>query len=249
MKKFTNKSKSGFTLLEVLLAVAILVMASTMIMKGFITVMIIANNNGRYAKSGEDNYRRAMSETIARFATAANQQTDVMDTLGSNSTSLTMTAAFDPSHTPEGMTADALNLTVDVSAYADTTAPVFSSTGDNGEYSINGEAIEASTIVNNRFAFFYDYGAYVNSTCGSHPDCIIRWGYTIQDAVPDGHSGSCIANPNGNGYLVYGWYCFNREHVIHSESGDVPDTCRTTPYAYGVIPTGATLPEESESGT
>lgn len=254
MKKLKFKSKTGFTLLEVLLAVAILVMASTMIMKGFITVMIIANNNGRYAKSGEDNYRRAMSETIARFATADDQQTGVLDELGSNSRNVVMTAAFDGSHTPYGMTPEQLNLTVDVSLYADTSAPVFSSTGDNGEYVVAGDssALESSTVVNNRFAFFYDYSEYIDATCTSADhknDCIVRWGYTVVDAIPDGHDASCIANPNGDGYLLYGWYCFNSNHVEGEGESAGPAACRTTPLAYGLVPPNATVPEGEGEGS
>ena len=59
MKRICNRSKIGFTLLEVLLATAILVIGSTMIMKGFISVMVFARNNRNYAKSAARNSQSA----------------------------------------------------------------------------------------------------------------------------------------------------------------------------------------------
>ena len=77
MKKLRGKSKSGFTLLEVLLATVILVIASTMIMQGFIAVMVLGANNRSFAKSGDYNYRLAINQALVGHATASNQIADI----------------------------------------------------------------------------------------------------------------------------------------------------------------------------
>lgn len=56
MKKFTKiKSKKGFTLLETLLATAILVIIGSMLMEGFITAMGYSYNSSVYARSASYN--------------------------------------------------------------------------------------------------------------------------------------------------------------------------------------------------
>ena len=167
MKKIRTKSKSGFTLLEVLLAVVILVIASTMIMKGFIAVMIFGRNDRNYAKSGEDNYRRAMNETIIHYATAVNQETDVIAPLTGGVHS-TLAASFDDlNHVPTGITANQMNLTVDVSVYTDPNVNITTNVG--------GDDLDALTSTNNRYAFFYDFGDFIGPT--TMDDHIYRWGY------------------------------------------------------------------------
>ena len=49
-------NKKGFTLLEVMLAVAIMAIASTMIMVGFLTTMTYSRNTTLYARVGSANY-------------------------------------------------------------------------------------------------------------------------------------------------------------------------------------------------
>ena len=57
-----NFSKKGFSLLEVMLAVAIMATASSMIMYGFLTSMNYANNSSIYARvaaaNTKENYDR-----------------------------------------------------------------------------------------------------------------------------------------------------------------------------------------------
>ena len=230
MKKIVNKSKSGFTLLEVLLAVVILVIASTMIMKGFIAVMIFGRNDRNYAKSGEYNYRRAMNETIIHYATAGNQQTDVIDAL-QGGVSSTLTADFtDSNHVPSHVEEDDLDLVVDVSLYTDPTS------GFTG--SVGGDAIDASTVTTNRYAFFYDYADYLGSAAMSDGH-IYRYGYmfltTAQyNALTDATEKAKyrqVLGPDGTpqGYGLYGFYCFNSTHVHVSGGATVPDDCRTHP--------------------
>ena len=248
MRKLRNQNKSGFTLLEVMLAVAILAIASTMIMKGFISVMIISNNNNRFSKSGEDNYRRAMHDTLIRYATAGDQQSDVIDVLGSNSTSVTLEAHFNGSYVPNNIEEEQLALCVDVSAYVDESAPLFNE-ADRNAYTVAGdsEALDSSTVVNNRFAFFYDFGQYLSGIGAGSGGHIYRWGYVVSSDMPEGHENSCIENPAGDGYLVYGWYCFNKTHTRTVAGNEVPDVCRCSPLAYGVVSSSSTPSSEDET--
>ena len=59
-----KKNKKGFTLLEVLLAVAIMLIASTMILQGFISTLVYSANTALYAKSGAKNTEK-MYDTVA----------------------------------------------------------------------------------------------------------------------------------------------------------------------------------------
>ncbi len=56
MKKFNKNTKKGFTLLEVMLAVAIMAFASTMIMEGFIATMNCSRNSTIYSRVGSTHY-------------------------------------------------------------------------------------------------------------------------------------------------------------------------------------------------
>jgi len=211
MKRVKKASKFGFTLLEVLLATVIMVMASTMIMKGFIAVMILANNNARFSKSGEDNYRLAMSETLSQNATSKSQQ-DVITRLSNGEyTELTSTHP------------DVPNIVVQVSTYSDPTAPVFNDVSSH-VYQIDSDAIDATTSVNNRFAFFYDFGDYLHvDPAAGH---ILRWGYIFSETPTTDCTTPIYIDYDGDGlvgaledeeqrevelvgYGNYGWYCFN----------------------------------------
>lgn len=228
MKKISSRSKTGFTLLEVLLAVVILVIASTMIMKGFIAVMVFGRNDRNYSSSGEVNYRRAMNETIIAHATAADQQTGVIDDL-SGDVSSTLTATFDVGHAPTGVTASDMNLVVDVSMYTNPDATFVQSVG--------GEELDSSTASVNRYAFFYDFADYIGPTnMGDH---IYRYGYMFATtaqynamSATDKAKYRPVYGVDGvtiNGYGMYGFYCFNASHVHTVGSDTVPDACRNTP--------------------
>lgn len=228
MKKVTRRSKTGFTLLEVLLATVIMVIASTMIMKGFISVMVIGRNSRAYAKSGEANYRLAMSQTLANNATASNQIDNIA--LLTDGDFGELSAEYLNGAAP-GVDLTNLNITIDITDYSDETAGL--------TYNIDGDDIDNSSVVNNRFAFFYDFGDYLgpNAVNGNH---VIRYGFIMSPARPSGSEASYL-NPldsffdhilyvdkNGNGltgnddptnarnefvaYVHYGWYCFNETH-------------------------------------
>lgn len=59
---FKHTSKRGFTLLEVMLATAIMTILSVMIMKGFLSTMNYAHNNNIYNKMGAKNYKSALNK-------------------------------------------------------------------------------------------------------------------------------------------------------------------------------------------
>jgi prepilin-type N-terminal cleavage/methylation domain-containing protein len=220
MKRLTSKSKSGFTLLEVLLATVIMVIASTMIMQGFIAVMVLGANNRKFAESGDYNYRMAMNQTLIGHATNPNQ-IDSIDSLTDGKSSK-ITATLAPGVTGSCSTSG-LNMVVDVSVYSDPGAAY--------TYTVAGDGIDTGTVANNRFAFFYDFGDYMH--CGD--DHIMRWGYTINPAdnyahitVQDETYNTPVYDDRGRlvAYGRYGWYCFNADH-------DAPgSTCsyRSAPY-------------------
>ena len=188
MKRIKGKSKSGFTLLEVVLATAIMAIASTMIMQGFITVMVLGANNRNMAKSGDNNYRMAMNQALIGHATAENQLDDLENGYVANKSS-TLDATFIAGGAGE---AEDLNLVVEVSAFSN----------PDSIYSYSGRAGEVdnfTSVADNRFAFFYDFGDYL----GSDSDCIIRYGFIIQN--------------NDVNDRVYGWYCFNEDHPVTGE--------------------------------
>ena len=234
MNRIGKKSKSGFTLLEVILAVVILVIASTMIMKGFIAVMIFGRNNRNYVRAGEYNYRRAMNESIIHNATSGNQQANVIVPLTGGVHS-TLSASFDNSgYVPSSVDADDVTLVVDVSAYVDPDAPVFSES--EGAYNMTGDTLDSSTSSTSRYAFFYDFGDYLGVP--SDTVHIYRWGYMFvpkKDYNPAVHTGYVpIYGPAGPGstpvgYGLYGYYCFNSECV--NEDG-TPSDCRCHPYVF-----------------
>ena len=62
-----KKTKKGFTLLETLLSVALLVIISTMLMNGFMSTMNYSHNTSVYWKSAGGNYAAAMSD-LAEYA-------------------------------------------------------------------------------------------------------------------------------------------------------------------------------------
>lgn len=58
--KICFKNKKGFTLLEVMLAVAILIIATSMILSGFLATFSYSNNTTVFAKLGASNYSKSV---------------------------------------------------------------------------------------------------------------------------------------------------------------------------------------------
>lgn len=58
----TKKSKKGFTLLEVMLSVAILVIGSTMMLNGFMSTMNYSHNTSVFSRTASTNYSTAIKK-------------------------------------------------------------------------------------------------------------------------------------------------------------------------------------------
>lgn len=241
MKKSYNSSKRGFTLLEVLLATVILVIASTMIMKGFISVMVFARNNRNYSKSGQLNASIAVNDTLSQYATASNQM-DTITALSNNGNKHAVSLNYDSTNYSGYVGAATLpTLYVDIQTFANPQTPVFNSASGN-TLNYDGQDIDSSTVSNNRFAFFYDFGDYIGVYSGDH---VYRWGYMFSQTMHDEFITPIYVDKNNNGlvgddepdtaqrarerigYGAYGWYCFNASHVDGSGN---PQSCRYTPY-------------------
>lgn len=77
--KCLKTNKKGFSLIEVMLAVAILLFASTMIMNGFMSTMKYSYSTSVYARSAADNYQEStekltslMSKNFGAYGVLAN---------------------------------------------------------------------------------------------------------------------------------------------------------------------------------
>lgn len=190
MKRISKcSSKAGFTLLEVLLATAILVITSSMIMRGFIAVMIFGRNNRLYSKYGAVNYRVAMSEVVTSGATNSNQNAYIV---GTADTQFLVLEASQTDTSHQSNTA-CPNLYVDVHSY---------STQDLGvNHVIDGAQVDTATVASNRIAFFYDFGDFCRVGLERDPHGndahVMRWGFTMDE----------------DGNKTYGWYCFNPDHT------------------------------------
>ena len=62
-----NFNKKGFSLLEVMLAVAIMAITSSMIMYGFMSSMNYANNSSIYARVAAKNEQRNYNQMAGMF--------------------------------------------------------------------------------------------------------------------------------------------------------------------------------------
>jgi len=75
MKKFTKiKTKKGFTLLETLLATAILVIVGSMLMEGFIAAMGYSYNSSVYARSASYNSQLCLTQLATWSMLAENKK-------------------------------------------------------------------------------------------------------------------------------------------------------------------------------
>lgn len=84
MKKFAKtNSRKGFTLVETLLAVFILIVVSTMLINGFITTMAYSYQTSVYSKSGASNYKACMN-TLSRWNHYENLGDDGREAAGQN---------------------------------------------------------------------------------------------------------------------------------------------------------------------
>ena len=88
-----KKNKKGFTLLEVILAVAIMLIASTMILQGFIATLVYSANTALYAKTGAGNSDKMYDVVVTKRG--KNKDTGNTSYDGMNSTVGTIKFTFD----------------------------------------------------------------------------------------------------------------------------------------------------------
>lgn len=195
MKRVSKKfSKTGFTLLEVMLATVILVIASTMIMKGFIAIIIFANNNKGFTQQAEKNYASAMNDYVIKYSTG-NQQDTIID-VASNGTSDSISVAV--ANASVALT----SLSVSTQAYTDQGGLT---DWDTNLYpsDVVGTPISSATLASNRYTFFYNFaGSHVCSYGLEHP---VRYGY-VYNTTREGN----VAGFN------FGFYCFEESCEGHT---------------------------------
>jgi len=172
-----NFSKKGFSLLEVMLAVAIMAVASSMIMYGFLTTMNYSNNSSIYARVAAANTNENYDRMAAIIA--------IVEPTGATGKYATLEDTSDGDRTisVEGVSGE-IDTTLDVRYYRyDGDTPGTNSSKfdiTNGAVSLDSSyaiAIENagtyadSTVVDNRTSFFYTV-----------PD--VDWaGYSIENGV------------------------------------------------------------------
>jgi|GEM_PF-1138313 len=214
VEKISRKSKKGFTLLEVLLATAILVIASTMIMKGFISVMIFAHNNANYAQQGSENYMAALENTIINYSTQAQSTTvsEINALPDEDKVAVTMTVTKGTGDFPTS------DLHVAVNSYTEQNGLV---DADGNAYVIDGVELDSSTVASNRFAFFYDFGKLVK--CPNGDDHPVRYGYIMfinksESSLSEADQ-KLVTDYDGN-RVLFGYYCFEGASTSDDDSDD-----------------------------
>lgn len=140
MKKLIKtNSKKGFTLLEVMLAVAVMAIGSTMIMQGFIATMNCSRNSKVYSRVGASHYAELISNISENSQLSAKDR----NLTGGSGTTINFGSTFDTGiylwrlTNGTGAAEDTINVS-GANAYA--------------------QALEdslASSTIDNRAAFFY----------------------------------------------------------------------------------------------
>jgi prepilin-type N-terminal cleavage/methylation domain-containing protein len=161
-------NKKGFTLLEVMLAVAILAIVSSMMMTGFLTTMTYSYNSSLYAKIGAGNYANAIT-AVADLAQSSTMRREMHNShkvkLGSGSSAqeYTTTGYTITYYSGATVNTEALRITDAASTGINTShynaGASSSSVRKNADYAeANGSAYAYngnSTYSDNRSAFFY----------------------------------------------------------------------------------------------
>lgn len=143
MKQIFKNSKKAFTLLEVMLAVAILVVASAMFLSGFLTSFDYSNNTGVFARLSSRDYSNAINKLSAKAA----------------DTSIQSKFKLGSGESRTGITVSSTNYTEAGTVFADFGAIVWKQApaGTNGEGSLTyNTAIDGSNVKSlNRYSFCY----------------------------------------------------------------------------------------------
>lgn len=184
-------NKKGFTLLEVMLSVAILVIVSSMLMVGFLTSMTYAYNTSLYAKIGSSNYSNAMNTLVglttspsARSATHENHLVTV-NTVDRSTTPVVINYFSGAKINTESLRiTDAGTTGINTSGF--NAGAASSSVRANADYAEqNGSSFTysaSSTYADNRSVFFY-YIPYECPVCAAagNPSNLIHARFSTSD--------------------------------------------------------------------
>lgn len=165
MKKFIKKNnRKGFTLVETLLAIFILIVVSTMLINGFITTMAYSYQTSVYSKSAGTNYKACMNQ-VGTWSHYTNKGDDGRESHGYNY----MTGAHNTTVNNHTLTFavtttnsfESLSVAVEKSAGLGYTVP--------GTLSYNSDqyAPKANAYADNRTTFLY-YPEYCADGDGNH---------------------------------------------------------------------------------
>ena len=155
------RSRYGFTLLEVVLAIAIMLILTTMMMNGFAATMSYSYHTSIYAQTAASNYKSAMNE-IATKSTAGNAVYKTIDKAGAtgDKVTLTMTPVTTSTAFPSTRT-----MTVRRYMYLKGTESIAQyGYRSQVENYTGGAANDDGTYANNRITYFYVPKVNVNGS-------------------------------------------------------------------------------------
>ena len=196
---FKSKSKKGFTLVEVMLSVAIMAVASLMIMEGFMATMNLAQNTSVYNKIGGTNYRLA-AEKISYYTSlpAADTSADGRYALLAGDSSSNKTYNISIAHGVAGVSA----IQYTARGWRFTSAGSVNSTDASHTNLVNFDnedyAGSFGSYSVNRTTFFYS-----NTWQCGNPECDSYGAY------------GCVRHGVKSG--VSGWYCVDCEELVYAD--------------------------------
>lgn len=155
------KSKKGFTLLETLLSVALLLIISTMMMNGFMSTINYSHNTSVQAKSSASNYASAMSDLAQYTAEASLDKQVAYQTLDSSGTEYKLKITGGSVAGSNLILNSDERLKVRVFKYIDNTTDLHDNLG-LPEYNEHYTPDEDNSYADNRYS--YTYIPYVNKT-------------------------------------------------------------------------------------
>lgn len=149
-------AKKGFTLLEVILSVAIMLILTTMMMNGFAATMSYSYHTSVYASSAATNYSNALSKLAAKSSSAFDAYKDMGKT-GSEAKKITI------ARTNSGFNNPSLYKTMNVEVYRENGGAIAAqNAGYRSQVENYGEKADG-TYANNRSSFYY-YPNYINES-------------------------------------------------------------------------------------
>ena len=166
MKRFIkNNNRKGFTLVETILAIFILIVVSTMLINGFITTMAYSYQTSVYSKSAGSNYKACMNQ-IGTWSHYTNKGANGREAHGQNYITGAANNGVTNKHTLSfsGTTTnsfESLSVAVEKNTGLGYTVPGALS------YNSNQYAPKANALSDNRTTFLY-YPEYCADVDGNH---------------------------------------------------------------------------------